>query len=123
MIIDRIKISKEIRVGMLGMWVGMEGTTSPEEDTIRALTELERKINRYVVEQHGISNTITEPLYSPNSHITTKDMEQKLILMAELEAAKTTKEVTTIFNEAPQSIKADQEFFDAILKAKERVGS
>ena len=41
--------------------------------------------------------------------------------MAELEAAKTSQEVTTIYNEAPISVKTDQEFFNAVLAAKERV--
>jgi hypothetical protein len=49
------------------------------------------------------------------------DLEQKTILLAELQAAKTAEEITTIYNEAPHSIKIDTDFFNEVLKAKKKL--
>jgi hypothetical protein len=63
--IDRIKISKEIMIGGLKMWLGAEATVTPGEDPLKEMHKAEDTLNNYVSVRHGIGTPMEEtlPLY------------------------------------------------------------
>jgi hypothetical protein len=97
------------------------GEPQPIIDQVSVIKELCDKTHKELNPGLNLTNDYSSIPTHPMSTISQKDLEQKLILMAELEAAKTTEEVTTIYNEAPAAVKSDQEFFQAVINAKQRI--
>jgi hypothetical protein len=117
---EKLTVSYSANISTGELWKRFEPTVSvlPNEDIFEVAAKVEADIKRMLKLPTDYSDIAGHPM----SLLSESEVEQKKILISELREAKKIQQIVTIYNEAPNAVKADNEFIREVQAAKAKLG-
>jgi hypothetical protein len=116
---EKLTVSYSANISTGELWKRFEPTVSvlPNEDIFEVAAKVEADIRKMLKLPTDYSDIAGHPM----SLMSESDAEQKKILISELRETGEIQQIVTIYNEAPNAVKADNEFIKEVEKAKLRL--